>query len=85
MQDEYNLYFDDEYKGTFTEAELAKQFNISPEQVKEIADSKEAYKNEWRISAIYNARKVYTDKKTRSLLDEWDRMTEPYRKQRITG
>ena len=33
----YNLYYDGEFVGTFTESELAKQFNITHEQVREIA------------------------------------------------
>lgn len=43
----YNLYYDGEFVGTFTESELAKQFNITHEQVREIAKSKQPYKKEW--------------------------------------
>lgn len=82
---EYNLYFDGEFVGTFTESELAKQFNISHEQVREIAKSKKPYKKEWEIHAIYNANKVL-DKQTVAVMEEWDMLTEPYRqKQRIAG
>lgn len=82
--DEYNLYFDDEFVGTYTESELAKQFNISHEKVREIAESKEPYKKEWKINKIYKAKQVF-DKQTIEVMNEWDRLTEPYRQRRIAG
>lgn len=82
---EYNLYYDGEFVGTFTESELSKQFNISCDQVREIAKSKKPYKKEWEIHAIYNANKVL-DKQTVAVMEEWDKLTEPYRqKRRIAG
>lgn len=77
MGNEYNLYFDDDFVGTFTESELAKQFNISHEKIGEIAASKKPYKKEWLIKKIYNAR--IFDKKTVAVMEEWDKLTGPYR------
>lgn len=82
---EYNLYYDDEFVGTFTESALAKQFNISGEKIREIAESKKPYKKEWLIKKVYNANKVL-DKQTVAVMEEWDKLTEPYRqKRKIAG
>ena len=81
---EYNLYYDGEFVGTFTESALAKQFNISCKEIRRIAKSKKPYKKEWEIHAIYNANKVL-DKKTVAVMEEWDRLTEPYRQKRRTA
>ena len=82
---EYNLYFDNKFVGTFTESALAKQFNVSGEKIREIAESKNPYKKEWLIKKVYNTNKVL-DKQTIAVMKEWDKLTEPYRqKRRIAG
>lgn len=96
MEQEYNLYYKDDYVDTFTENQLAKRFEISTEEISDLADKKEPFNKVWRFGKIYNAnlhrrsgRKKKTDNQVQNnnfppeLLEEWDAVTGPYRKARV--
>lgn len=79
MENEYNLYYDDEFVGTYTTKELAEKFDLSPSSISEYGRTKRKYKKRYEWHKIYQATKKPLDKKTQAVMEEWDRITEPYR------
>lgn len=80
MENEYNLYYDDEFVGTYTTSELARYLNISTGSVTEYTRTKRKYKKHYEWHQLYQATKKPLDSKTKAVMEEWDRLTEPYRK-----
>ena len=80
MENEYNLYKDDEFVGTYTTSELAEKFDIAPKSVTEYGRTRRKYKRHYEWHELYKATQKPLDKKTQALMEEWDRLTEPYRK-----
>lgn len=77
MQNEFNLYCDDDFIGTFCAKEVAEKLNVTEDEVLDISLNGQNYKN-YRIVKIYKQKPNY-DKKTLALMEEWDRVTARYR------
>lgn len=75
---EYNLYKDEEYVGTYTTNELAEMFNMKLGTVWKYADEKRIYNKHYEWHKIYKA-KTYVSDIDKKLMEEWDKLTEPYR------
>lgn len=78
MENEYNLYCDDEFIGTYTTSELAERFDVSTSMITEYALEKRKYKKRYEWHKLYKAPQNRS-KADQELMDEWDRVTEPYR------
>lgn len=75
MKDEFNVYKNNEFIGTYDTAGVAKLLNIQEAAVVEIANTTKKYKK-WRIVKLY---KYHIDAATQQVMNEWDKFTEPYR------
>ena len=82
MENEYNLYCDDEFIGTYTTSELTEKFNVSAKLITEYGRLKKKYKKRYEWHPIYQAPKKPLDKKTQKTMEEWDRVTEWFRKRK---
>ena len=78
--DEYNLYIDGEYVQTLTTPELVEYLKISEKLVVEYGETGKKYKRHYEWHRI-TKRPVY-GKETLKVMEEWDRLTEPYRNSR---
>lgn len=82
LENEYNLYYDDEFVGTYTTTELAKKIGVSIKKISYYANEKITYKKHYTFHKIYRNPTVHrnnVNKFGEDLLDEWDRITQPYR------
>lgn len=75
-ENEYNLYCDGEFIGTYTTSQLAERFNVSTSMITEYGLEKRKYKKRYEWHKIYKAPVSRIDQE---LMDEWDRVTGPYR------
>lgn len=85
LENEYNLYYDDEFVGTYTTSQLNEKIGVSCKKVSYYADEKITYKKHYTFHKIYCDTNVYRKKVNmfgKDLLDEWDRITSPYRMQK---
>lgn len=78
--DEYNLYIDGEYVQTLTTPELVEYLKISEKLVVEYGETGKKYKSHYEWRRI-TKRPVY-GKEALKVMEEWDRLTEPYRNSR---
>lgn len=75
MIDEYNLYKNEEFYGTFTVFQIAEKFKIEPERVEAI------YKNGGKINKIFRISKIlrpYEKKPSfqkKDIFKEWEEVT----------
>ena len=74
--DVYNLYIDGEYVQTLTTPELVEYLKISEKLVVEYGETGKKYKSHYESRRI-TKRPVY-GKETLKVMEEWDRLTEPY-------
>lgn len=79
VENEYNLYCDDEYIGTYTTSKLAERFNVSENIITRLGKTREKYKRHYELHLIHKE-PTYYSKADKEWMDEWDRVTEPYRK-----
>ena len=81
MNQEFNLYYKEEFIGTYTATQIADKLGLTELEVLEMAVAKRPYKHH-RWNKIYNANLVEHicyDEATKKVCKEWDRFTEPYR------
>lgn len=79
---EYNLYYDDEFVGTFTATELQEKIGVSSNKVPYYESERITFKKHYTFHLIYREPTVYKQNVQRfgkALLEEWDRVTAPYR------
>lgn len=82
IENEYNLYYCNEFIGTYTTRELAKRFNITTGTVTEYGRIKKKYKKNYEWHPIYHATKKPFNKKTLELMEERDRLTARFKEKR---
>lgn len=78
---EYNLYYDEEFVGTYTTQQLAEKFGVCRSQISQIWEKSEEgkfYKKHWQLHKIHKE-KVYMTNSDKKLFEEWDNFCEPYR------
>lgn len=81
MENEYNLYCDDEFIGTYTTSQLAERFNVSKHMITEYGNEKRKYKKRYEWHKLYKAPQRRS-KADQELMDEWDRVTEWFGKRK---
>lgn len=82
MENEYNLYCDDEFIGTYTTSQLAERFNVTTGTITEYGRLKKKYKRHYEWHKLYQATKKPLDKETLAVMEDWDRVTKLFRRKK---